>query len=143
MLSFMVGCGPAGWLQALAEPAVVASEAASAPRDSVIPARRSLPHRSAEASGNDAPSGPPSSTPAALPFSVVEIAPPPLPGMGPPARHHHALSFRLQAAEQAMRGWGVEASECSLQLRMPSKMAQLRVGASVDVTAQLRFGCRF
>jgi hypothetical protein len=37
----------------------------------------------------------------------------------------------------------MDVSDCSLQLRMPSKMAQARSGASIDVMAQVRVGCRF
>jgi hypothetical protein len=77
----------------------------------------------------------------AMPLSVVEIPNDHVPGVGPPARRHHALSLRLQAADQAMRSTGVEASDCKLQFRVPSKIVQKRGNVSIDATAQVRFGC--
>ncbi|CAG1019121.1 hypothetical protein BURC_03977 [Burkholderiaceae bacterium] len=78
-----------------------------------------------------------------MPLLVVEIPASPLPGIGPPRRVHHALSMSFGAAEKAMRSWGIDATDCRLQFRAPTKISQSRGRASIDTMAQLRFGCRF
>lgn len=79
----------------------------------------------------------------ALPVSVVEIPAPVTPGLGPPGKVHHALSLRLGAAEKAMQSWGIQATDCRLQFRAPTKVLQSRGGVTIDAMAQVRFGCRF
>jgi len=59
-----------------------------------------------------------------------------------PSYRLHRFSALTQAAEQAMRSWGVDASERTMQFRMPSKMAQTGSGASLEMAAHVRFGCR-
>jgi hypothetical protein len=59
-------------------------------------------------------------------------------------RHHHALSVPFDGARAAVRLFGVEASECALQFRLPSRLLRAPVaGASttLDVQAQVRLAC--
>lgn len=108
----------------------------------VAPPRLML-QRSVAAAMSEPPSGPQASGARALPLAVIEIPDEPVPGMGPPSRRHHALRLRFEAAERTMRSWGVDASDCAMQLRMPSRVVQRGSGSSVDITAQLRLGCSF
>ena len=98
--------------------------------------RRTEPWRS------DAPHEEQAPTSRAMPLSVVEIPRDAVPGGGPPPRSHHALSLHLESAERAARTWGVDASDCNVQFRMPTKIVQTRGSAALDVAAQVRFGCR-
>ena len=78
--------------------------------------------------------------------SVVEL---PLPGAALPGaarqRAHHALSFATDAPKPFLRGLGIDATECSLRLRLPSRIAAPAVGARLrlDVQAQAGLGCKF
>lgn len=79
----------------------------------------------------------------ALPVSVVE-----LPLDGPPGlagqRRHHALSIRSEAPERMLRSLGIEASECAMRLRAPSKLKQDPGGnATLNIQAQVGLACRF
>lgn len=87
---------------------------------------------------------------AALPraFSVIELPPPslvlPMPGR---QRSHHALSFATETPRTLLRSLGVEASDCSMRLRLPSRLtAAPRVAGPavrLEVQAQAGLACRF
>ena len=78
--------------------------------------------------------------------SVVEL---PLPGAALPGaarqRAHHALSVATDAPKPFLRGLGIDATECSLRLRLPSRIAAPAVGAGLrlDVQAHAGLGCKF
>jgi hypothetical protein len=75
-------------------------------------------------------------------LTVIELPPESsLPG----ARRHHALSIPLEGARHAVRSFGVDATACALQLRMPSRLArEMAAGArtTFEVQAQVRLACR-
>ena len=79
--------------------------------------------------------------------TVIELPPPlaGLPGAGR-ERAHHALSFRTDAPKPFLRGLGLDATDCSVRLRLPTRITPSRefgAGLRVDVQAQAGLGCRF
>jgi hypothetical protein len=61
-------------------------------------------------------------------------------------RTHHALSFATDAPKPLLRSLGLDASECALRLRLPTRLTPSRTnstGVRVDVEAQAGLGCRF
>ena len=61
-------------------------------------------------------------------------------------RAHHALSFATDAPKPWLRAIGLDASECSMHLRLPSKISQSREAASgvrFDMQLQAGLGCKF
>ena len=87
------------------------------------------------------------STPAAtLPrFTVIELPATTPPGFGRP-RSHHALSIATDAPKPLLRSLGLDATECSLRFRLPSRITPSRessTGLRLDVQAQAGLGCRF
>jgi len=80
-------------------------------------------------------------------ISVIEL-PHPLAGLPGAARQraHHALSIATDAPKPFLRSLGLEASECTLRLRLPSRLTPSRdsaAGLRLDVQAQAGLGCRF
>jgi hypothetical protein len=80
-------------------------------------------------------------------FTVLEL-PPPTTGLPEAARQraHHALSFSTDAPKPFLRSLGLDATDCSVRLRMPSRITPSRgssTGIAVDVQAQAGLGCRF
>jgi hypothetical protein len=76
-------------------------------------------------------------------LTVVEL--PPDSGL-PHARRHHALSIPFQGARNTVRQLGIDASECAIQLRMPTRVARQPVagaGSAVEIQAHMRLACRF
>jgi hypothetical protein len=79
--------------------------------------------------------------------TVIELPPPNagLPGAGR-QRSHHALSFSTDAPKPFLRSLGIDATECSVRLRLPTRIKPSREsssGLAVDVQAQAGLGCRF
>jgi hypothetical protein len=143
LFATMAAVGPAFSSASLADPSVSSvASAPPAPPDAIASASlHSLLQNRTEFVKSDAPSDA-HATALHPPLSVVEIPIEQAPGVGPPARPHHGISMRFQAADQAMRSWGVDgASDCAVQLRMPSRVSQLRGTVSLDVRPQVRFGC--
>lgn len=121
-------------------------EASVAPAAGDAPASRSVFRQRDAAAARPWRDSPPAQNGHAwtdMPVSVVEIPAPLTPGLGPPGKVHHALSLRLGAAEKAMQSWGIQATDCRLQFRAPTKILQSRGGVTIDAMAQVRFGCRF
>jgi hypothetical protein len=80
-------------------------------------------------------------------ISVVEL-PAPLAGLpgGARQRAHHALSIATDAPKPFLRSLGLDATDCALRLRLPSRIApsrETRTGLRLDVQAQAGLGCRF
>jgi hypothetical protein len=64
----------------------------------------------------------------------------------PRARRHHALSIPFQGARDTARQIGIDASECAIQLRVPTRIARQPLageGSAVEVQAHVRLACRF
>jgi len=79
--------------------------------------------------------------------TVIELPPlnAGLPGAGR-QRSHHALSFSTDAPKPFLRSLGIDATECSLHLRLPTRIKpsrDSRSGMTVDVQAQAGLGCHF
>lgn len=72
-------------------------------------------------------------------LSIAELPNP----SGNGSRPQRSLRVRSNWAQQAMRSLGVEASDCAVHLRAPSRIGQSRDGVRVDIQAQVRLGCRF
>lgn len=73
---------------------------------------------------------------------VVEL--PPDNGV-PNGRRHHAISIPLNAAQETARRFGIDASQCALQLRVPTRHVRDPMAGSrstVDIQAQVRLACR-
>jgi hypothetical protein len=80
-------------------------------------------------------------------ISVIELPPPyaGLPGAGR-ERTHHALSIATDAPKPLLRSLGLDATECTLRFRLPSRIKPSREsagGVRVDLQAQAGLGCRF
>jgi hypothetical protein len=74
-------------------------------------------------------------------IGVVELpATSTLPG---PQRPHHALSIASESPRRLLRSIGIDATECSTRLRLPTKLKQLHGGVQADVQGQLLFACKF
>ena len=87
-------------------------------------------------------SRPPSAGPSVPTLGVVEL--PPDNGMAN-GRRHHALSIPLHGAQPTARRLGIDATQCAVQLRMPSRLARDPVAgarSTVDIQAQVRLACR-
>ena len=85
--------------------------------------------------------------PVPSPYRVIE-----LPGtvIGPEGtrreRTHHALSLDTDAPKPLLRSLGLTPTECSVRLRLPSRLSANRESANglrLDVQAQAGIGCRF
>jgi hypothetical protein len=79
--------------------------------------------------------------------TVIELPPPNArsPGLGR-QRSHHALSFSTGAPKPFLRSLGIAATECSVRLRLPTRIKPSREsgsGLAVDVQAHAGLGCRF
>jgi hypothetical protein len=84
----------------------------------------------------------PSAGPSLSTLGVVEL--PPENGMAN-GRRHHAVSIPFDAARQTARRLGIDATQCAVQLRMPTHLARDPVAggrSTVDVQAQVRLACR-
>lgn len=83
------------------------------------------------------------------PRSIQVIVLPPVGTLLPGSarqRAHHALSFATDAPKPWLRAIGLDASECSMHLRLPSKISQSREAASgvrLDMQLQAGMGCKF
>jgi len=80
-------------------------------------------------------------------LTVIELPPTSagLPGAGR-QRSHHALSFSTDAPKPFLRSLGIDATDCTLRLRLPTRIKPSRESSSglqVDVQAQAGLGCRF
>ncbi len=89
-----------------------------------------------------------SASAAPLPRITVIELPSPLSGVPNNGRQrtHHALSFATDAPKPLLRSLGLDAIDCSLRLRLPSRLTPSRdnaVGMRVDVQAQAGLACRF
>lgn len=61
-------------------------------------------------------------------------------------RAHHALSIATDAPKPFLRSLGLDVTECSMRLRMPSRITPSResaAGVRVEIQAQAGLGCRF
>lgn len=80
-------------------------------------------------------------------ISVIEL-PPPVTGLpgGARQRSHHALSIATDAPKPLLRSLGLDATDCSLRFRLPTRIKSSREtasGLSVELQAQAGLGCRF
>ncbi len=80
-------------------------------------------------------------------LTVIELPPidAGLPGAGR-QRAHHALSFATDAPKPLLRSLGIEATDCTLRFRMPSRITRSREtggGARLDLQLQAGLGGRF
>jgi hypothetical protein len=78
--------------------------------------------------------------------TVIELPPPNVGLPGVRQRSHHALSFSTDAPKPFLRSLGIDATECSLRLRLPTRIKPSREassGLAVDVQAHAGLGCRF
>ncbi len=80
-------------------------------------------------------------------IGVIELPPvlAGLPGAGR-QRAHHALSIATDAPKPFLRSLGLDATDCTLRLRLPSRLTPSRessAGLRLDVQAQAGLGCRF
>lgn len=87
------------------------------------------------------------SAPSAAPhrFTVIELPATTAPGFGRP-RAHHALSIATDAPKPFLRSLGLDATECAVRFRLPSRITPSRessTGVRLDVQAQAGLGCRF
>lgn len=75
---------------------------------------------------------------------IVELPPEGLPGTAGAQRVRHALSVRSEAPQRMLRSLGVDASDCSTRLRVPTKLRQ-GSGGGIDVAVRAHVGlaCRF
>lgn len=85
--------------------------------------------------------------PVPSPYRVIE-----LPGatVGPEGmrreRTHHALSLNTDAPKPLLRSFGLTPTDCSVRLRLPTRLSANRESASgsrLDVQAQAGIGCHF
>ena len=79
------------------------------------------------------------------PIAVIEL-PETSPAGAGNRRSHHALSFATDAPKPFLRRLGIDASDCSMRLRLPSRIAPAResgAGYRVHVQAQAGLACRF
>ena len=80
-------------------------------------------------------------------ITVIELPPSDagVPGTGR-QRTHHALSFSTDAPKSLLRSLGIDATDCALRFRLPSRIARSReagIGTQLDVQLQAGLGCRF
>lgn len=80
-------------------------------------------------------------------FTVIELPPAAavLPATGP-QRAHHALSIATDAPKPWLSSLGIDATDCTMRLRFPSRIKQSRgsgSGVEVLLAAQVGMGCRF
>ena len=79
-------------------------------------------------------------------ITVIEL-PPPTTGLpGGRQRPHHALSIATDVPKPFLRSLGLDVTECSMRLRMPSRISPSResaAGVRVEIQAQAGLGCRF
>lgn len=80
-------------------------------------------------------------------FTVIEL---PVEGAALPSlgrqRAHHALSIATDAPKPFLRSLGLDATDCSVRFRLPSRITPSResaTGMRLDVQAQAGLGCRF
>ena len=82
-----------------------------------------------------------------LTFRVIELPGAPVgPEQTRRERAHHALSFDTDAPKPWLRSFGLTPTECSVHLRLPSRLSANRESASglrLDVRAQAGLGCHF
>jgi hypothetical protein len=89
----------------------------------------------------------PAASAATRTITVIELPPPSagLPGAGR-QRSHHALSLATDAPKPLLRSLGLDATDCALHFRLPSRIVPSRdagIGARLDVRLQAGLGCRF
>ncbi len=87
------------------------------------------------------------SAPSAAPqrFKIIELPATTPPGLGQ-GRAHHALSIATDAPKPFLRSLGLDATECTMRFRLPTRIKQSREssnGMQLDVQAQAGLGCRF
>ena len=114
----------------LEDRAVPIATPASSPLTGLAPAWRRESFRSPSAGASSAT------------LAVVEL--PPDNGMAN-GRRHHALSIPLHGAQPTARRLGIDATQCALQLRVPTRLARDAVAgarSTVDIQAQVRLACR-
>jgi hypothetical protein len=61
-------------------------------------------------------------------------------------RQHHALDIATDAPRSALRSLGMDASDCSVRLRLPSRLTPATgpsASARLDIRAQAGLACRF
>lgn len=80
-------------------------------------------------------------------FTIIELPPAAAgyPAIGP-QRAHHALSIATDAPKPLLRSLGIDATDCTMRLRFPSRIKQSRgsgSGVEVSLAAQVGMGCRF
>lgn len=78
-------------------------------------------------------------------FTVIELPATTAPGFGRP-RSHHALSIATDAPKPLLRSLGLDATDCAVRFRLPSRITPSRessTGMRLDVQAQAGLGCRF
>lgn len=74
-------------------------------------------------------------------IGIVELPPQSvLPG---PQRPHHALSFASEPPRRLLHSIGIDASECTTRVRLPTRIRQVGNSISAEVQGQVQLGCRF
>jgi hypothetical protein len=76
-------------------------------------------------------------------ITLYEVEAPRLTPVGKPERKHHAIGFATDAPKAMLRSIGIDATECSTRVRLPTRFKPAREGGSADVTLQLGLGCKF
>ncbi len=74
-------------------------------------------------------------------IEVIELPAEGLPGNR--ERRHHAVRFNADSPGRLMRAMGLQASECSYRLRMPSRLQQSRGTVRAEVQMQAQMGCQY
>lgn len=78
---------------------------------------------------------------AELGVSIVEL--PPQGAQLGPQRRHHAIGFATERPKELLRSLGLEATDCSTRIRVPSRLRQSNLGIKAEVQGQVQFGCSF
>lgn len=58
-------------------------------------------------------------------------------------RAHHALVYSADGPKRMLNSLGLEATDCNVRLRLPSRLRSTAAGVRADVRAQAVFGCQF
>lgn len=80
------------------------------------------------------------------PITVIALPAPTTGAAGARQRAHHALSIATDAPKPFLRGLGLDVTDCSMRLRLPSRItpsSQSPAGMRVEIQAQAGLGCRF
>ncbi|HET9206258.1 MAG TPA: hypothetical protein VFO28_08490 [Burkholderiaceae bacterium] len=105
--------------------------------------RPPMPPMAAAAARSQIPSHRSGFAAAGLGVSIVEL-PPQGTQLGPQQqRRHHAISFATERPKEFLRSLGLDATECSTRIRVPSRLRQTNQGIKAEVQGQVQLGCSF